>query len=230
VYRWENFQVFILASVFGFYSWIDTGVKAEDRAELLPTERVKDGTIWDYRRMCTDFTYYSPRKCDKTGLAAYIQFIFFFFEDFQSEIYCCANSADQAKLLYNRTRQLIMQMDGQGNRIRSTQTVTDWRQAYKSIHDSLIMPLTAGGRTKDGLYAQLCCADEFGSAPYTNGKSDMLSLVNVIMSSTGPRREPLLFVTTTAGTISAGPFIEKLDALHRILEKELDYVMVETDE
>jgi phage terminase large subunit-like protein len=230
VYRWENFQVFILASVFGFYSWIDTGVKAEDRTELLPTERIKDGTIWDYRRMCTDFTYYSPRKCDKTGLAAYIQFIFFFFEDFQSEIYCCANSADQAKLLYNRTRQLIMQMDGQGNRIRSTQTVTDWRQAYKSIHDSLIMPLTAGGRTKDGLYAQLCCADEFGSAPYTNGKSDMLSLVNVIMSSTGPRREPLLFVTTTAGTISAGPFIEKLDALHRILEKELDYVMVETDE
>ena len=226
VYRWENFQVFILASVFGFYSWVNTKVRAEDKAVLLPTERERDGWIWDYRRMCTDFTYYCPRKADKTGLAAYIQFIFFFFEDDNAEIYCCANSSDQAKLLYNRTRQLIAQMDG-GNRIRSTQTVTDWRQAYKSIHNSLIMPLTAGGRTKDGLYAQLCCADEYGSAPYTNGKSDMLSLVNVIMSSTGPRREPLLFVTTTAGTISAGPFIEKLDALHRNLEKELDYVKVE---
>ena len=229
VYRWENFQVFILASVFGFYSWIDTGVNADERAELLPTERVKDGTIWDYRRVCTDFTYFSPRKVDKTGLAAYIQFIFFFFEDFQSEIYCCANSSDQAKLLYNRTRQLIMQMDKTGNRIRSTQTVTDWRQAYKSIHDSLIMPLTAGGRTKDGLFAQLCCADEFGSAPYTNGKSDMLSLVNVIQSSMGPRREPMTFITTTAGCISQGPFIEKLDALHRILEKELVYICVETE-
>lgn len=229
VYRWCNFQVYILASVFGFYSWIDTGVKAEDKAELLPTERIKNGTIWDYRRVCTDFTYFCPRKADKSGLAAYIQFIFFFFEDYNAEIYCCANSADQAKLLYNRTRQLIMQMDG-GNRIRSTQTVTDWRQAYKSIHNSLIMPLTAGGRTKDGLFAALCCADEFGSAPYTNGRSDMLNLVNVIMSSTGPRREPLLFVTTTAGCITQGPFIEKLDALHRNLEKELDYVMVETDE
>ena len=113
-----------------------------------------------------------------------------------------------------------------GNRIRSTQTVTDWRQAYKSVHNSLIMPLTAGGRTKDGLYAQLCCADESGSAPYTNGKSDMLSLVNVVQSSMGPRREPMLFTTTTAGTISTGPFIEKLDALHRTLEKELDYVKV----
>ena len=226
VYRWQPFQVFILASVFGFYEWVNTNVRAEDKPELLPTERIKDGYVWDYRRVCTDFTYFAPRKTDKSGLAAYIQFIFFFFEDFQAEIYCCANSSDQAKLLYNRTRQLIAQMDD-GNRIRSTQTVTDWRQAYKSVHNSLIMPLTAGGRTKDGLYAQLCCADEFGSAPYANGKSDMLNLVNVIQSSMGPRREPMTFVTTTAGTISAGPFIEKLDALHRTLEKELDYVKVE---
>ena len=220
VYRWQPFQVFVLASVFGFYSWIDTGVKSEDKVELLATERIKDGYVWDYRRVCTDFTYYAPRKTDKSGLAAYIQFIFFFFEDFQSEIYCCANSSDQSKLLYNRTRQLIMQMDD-GDRIRSTQTVTDWRQAYKSVHDSSLRPLSSGGKTKDGMYADLCCADEFGSAPYTNGRSDMLNLVNVIMSSTGPRREPLLFVTTTAGTISAGPFIEKLDALHRLLEREL---------
>ena len=220
VYRWQPFQVFVLASVFGFYDWVNTKVRAEDKAELLPTERIKDGYIWDYRRVCTDFTYFGPRKTDKTGLAAYIQFVFFFFEDDNSEIYCCANSSDQAKLLYSRTRQLIAQMDN-GNRIRSTQTVTDWRQAYKSVHDSSVRPLSAGGKTKDGMFAQLCCADEYGSAAYTNGKSDMLSLVNVIQSSMGPRREPMTFTTTTAGTISAGPFIEKLDALHRLLEREL---------
>ena len=220
VYRWQPFQVFVLASVFGFYDWMNTKVRAEDKAELLPTERIKDGIIWDYRRVCTDFTYFGPRKTDKTGLAAYIQFVFFFFEDDNSEIYCCANSSDQAKLLYSRTRQLIAQMDN-GNRIRSTQTVTDWRQAYKAVHDSSVRPLSAGGKTKDGMFAQLCCADEYGSAAYTNGKSDMLSLVNVIQSSMGPRREPMTFTTTTAGTISAGPFIEKLDALHRTLEREL---------
>lgn len=220
VYRWQPFQVFVLASVFGFYDWVDTKVSERDKAELLPTERVRDGYIWDYRRVCTDFTYFGPRKTDKTGLAAYIQFVFFFFEDKNGEIYCCANSSDQAKLLYSRTRGLIAQMDD-GNRIRSTQTVTDWRQAYKAVHDSSLRPLSAGGKTKDGMFAQLCCADEYGSAPYTNGKSDMLSLVNVIQSSMGPRREPMTFVTTTAGTISAGPFVEKLDALHRLLEREL---------
>lgn len=220
VYRWQPFQVFVLASVFGFYNWVNTKNEAGTKAELLPTEREKDGYVWDYRRVCTDFTYFGPRKTDKTGLAAYIQFVFFFFEDDNSEIYCCANSSDQAKLLYSRTRQLIAQMDD-GNRIRSTQTVTDWRQAYKSVHDSSVRPLSAGGKTKDGMFAQLCCADEYGSAAYTNGKSDMLSLVNVIQSSMGPRREPMTFITTTAGTISAGPFIEKLDALHRLLEREL---------
>lgn len=220
VYRWQPFQVFVLASVFGFYTWVNTKNEAGTKAELLPTEREKDGYVWDYRRVCTDFTYFGPRKTDKTGLAAYIQFVFFFFEDDNSEIYCCANSSDQAKLLYSRTRQLIAQMDD-GDRIRSTQTVTDWRQAYKSVHDSSVRPLSAGGKTKDGMFAQLCCADEYGSAAYTNGKSDMLSLVNVIQSSMGPRREPMTFTTTTAGTISAGPFIEKLDALHRLLEREM---------
>lgn len=223
VYRWQPFQVFVLASVYGFYSWVDTRVSADERAELLPTERVKDGTVWDYRRVCTDFTYFGPRKTDKTGLAAYIQFEFFFFEDDNAEIYCCANSSDQAKLLYSRTRQLIMQMDQTGNRIRSTQTVTDWKQAFKTVHDSSVRPLSAGGKTKDGMFAQLCCADEYGSAAYTNGKSDMLSLVNVIQSSMGPRREPMTFTTTTAGTIQQGPFMEKLDALHRTLERELNY-------
>ena len=223
VYHWQPFQVFVLASVYGFYSWVDTRVSADERAELLPTERVKDGTVWDYRRVCTDFTYFGPRKTDKTGLAAYIQFEFFFFEDDNAEIYCCANSSDQAKLLYSRTRQLIMQMDATGNRIRSTQTVTDWKQAFKTVHDSSVRPLSAGGKTKDGMFAQLCCADEYGSAPYTNGKSDMLSLVNVIQSSMGPRREPMTFTTTTAGTITQGPFMEKLDALHRSLERELNY-------
>lgn len=223
VYRWQPFQVFVLASVYGFYSWVDTRVSADERAELLPTERVKDGTVWDYRRVCTDFTYFGPRKTDKTGLAAYIQFEFFFFEDDNAEIYCCANSSDQAKLLYSRTRQLIMQMDQTGNRIRSTQTVTDWKQAFKTVHDSSVRPLSAGGKTKDGMFAQLCCADEYGSAAYTNGKSDMLSLVNVIQSSMGPRREPMTFTTTTAGTIQQGPFMEKLDALHRSLERELNY-------
>lgn len=221
VYRWQPWQVMALSSVFGFKTWIDTRVNAGER-EMLKTEKVSEGRIYDLRRLCTDFTAFLPRKTDKTGLSAYIQLWFFFFEDYNAEIYCCANAKSQAELLYNRTRQMMQQIDNT-NRLRKTATVCDWRQQYKGVHNSELRPLSAGGKTKDGMFAQLCCADEFGSSPYVKERSDMKALVDVVMSSTGPRREPLLFTTTTAGRITAGPFIDKLEALHRLLEKEIDY-------
>ena len=221
VYRWQPFQVFVLASVFGFHAWIDTELGEHDKTDLLPTEKVEGGHILDLRRLCTDFTFYAPRKTDKTGLSAFIQVVFFLLEDNNAECYCCANASEQAKLLYRRTKMMLSQLND-GNRFRMTETVCDWRNAYKSIRDSSIRPLSAGGKTKDGMFAQLCCADEFGSAPYTNGKSDMKMLVDVVQSSMGPRREPLTFTTTTAGRITSGPFIEKLDSLHRLLEMEMD--------
>lgn len=221
VFRWEPFQVFVLASIFGFYAHMSTGLKANARPLLL-TEDVVDDEIYDTRRLCTDFTYYAPRKSDKTGLAAFIQVVFFLLEDFNSEIYCAANASDQAKLLYRRTKDLLRSIDN-GQRIRMTETVCDWRPAYKAVRDSSIRPLSAGGKAKDGMFAQLCCADEYGSAAYVNGKADMKMLVDVITSSMGPRREPIVLTTTTAGRITSGPFIEKLDALHHLLEKELEF-------
>ena len=219
VFRWEPFQVFVLASIFGFYADIDTNLKEGER-KLLPTEFVRDGKIYDHRRLCTDFTYFAPRKSDKSGLAAFIQVVFFLLEDYNAEIYCCANASDQAKLLYRRTRDLLRSIDN-GTRIRMTETVCDWRPAYKAVRDSSIRPLSAGGKAKDGMFAQLCCADEYGSAAWINGKADMKMLVDVITSSMGPRREPLTLTTTTAGRITSGPFIEKLAALHTLLEREL---------
>lgn len=222
VYRWEPFQVFVIASVFGFQTWVDTQLTTSDRQTLLGTEKVLGKKIYDLRRLCTDFTFYAPRKTDKTGLSAFIQVVFFLLEDTNSESYCCANSSDQAKLLYRRTKLMLQQLDD-GHRWRMTETVCDWRPQFKSVRDSSIRPLSAGGKTKDGMFAELCCADEYGSAPYTNGKSDMKMLVDVIQSSMGPRREPLTFTTTTAGRISSGPFVDKLETLHRLLMRELKY-------
>jgi len=229
-YRWEPFQVFVLASVFGFMAWVDTKETEETHPYLSSTEKVEEAyneegqlvnAVYDLRRLCTDFTFYAPRKTDKTGLSAFIQVVFFLLEDANSESYCCANSSDQAKLLYRRTKLMLGQLDD-GHRFRMNETVCDWRNQFKSVRDSSIRPLSAGGKTKDGMNAQLCCADEYGSAPYTNGKSDMKNLVDVVKSSMGQRREPLVFTTTTAGRITTGPFIEKLDMLHKLLEREID--------
>jgi phage terminase large subunit-like protein len=219
VYRWAPFQVFALASIYGFYAWIDTQMPAGSKPQLLRTEREKDGTIWDYRRLCTDFTLTGSRKIDKTGFGGFIGLEFMLFEDYNMEGFCCANSEDQAKIIFRRIKYLLSGLDTE-NRFRLTESLAAWRDKYSEISTASIRPMTAGGKFKDGWFAQLCLKDEFGAAPYANGKSDMKMLVDVIESSMGPRREPLSVTMTSAGRITEGPFIQILDGLHGMLERE----------
>ena len=218
-YRLQPFQVFVLAAMFLLKCWINTEAEGGTR-ELLPTEKIKDGTIYDLRRLCTEFTLYTPRKTAKTQLSAFIQFWYFMSGDENAECFCCANASDQAKILFSRSRELIHQMDPKERRIRFTASQVNWKPGQ--FRTASLTALSAGGKTKDGLFAQLCSADEYGSAAYVNGASDMGKLVSVVESSMGPRREPMTFISTTAGIINAGPFIDKLQGIKRLLEKELD--------
>ena len=227
VYRWQPFQVFVLACVFGFYAWVDTHVEAGTKDEMLDTEREKDGSIWDFRRMITEFIMYGPRKIDKTGLSSYIQLIFFLFGDFNSEIYSLAMTSDQSGILFDRTKFMLSQMNksDEGNPLfRMTAKGVNWLKQYQAeLRNSKIVPLTGGGKAPDGTNTELLNWDELGSSPYINGKSDMMAHVNVCQSSMGQRRQPLTFGTTTAGTITSGPFIEKLQAMHDLLLQEPKY-------
>jgi len=218
-YRLQPFQVFVLASMFLLKVWIDTEAEAGSR-ELLPTERTSDGHIYDLRRLCTEFTFFTPRKTAKTQLSAFIQFWYFMSGDENAECYCCANASDQAKILFSRTRELIHQMDPKERRIRFTASQVNWKPGQ--FRTASLTALSAGGKTKDGLFAQLCSADEYGSAAYVNGSSDMGKLVSVVESSMGPRREPMTFISTTAGINTTGPFVDKLQGIHQLLMQELD--------
>lgn len=223
VYMWQPWQVYVLASVFGFYTWFNTEVKAIDKPELLQTERErKDGIIEDYRRLCNYYVAYLCRKCDKTGLSAFIQVVFFLMGDYNSEIYCCANAEFQSRILFSRTTFMLNDIDTK-HRFDITQKSIKWKPMFHSVRNATIMPLTSGGKAKDGSYAELVNWDEFGSAAYVNGKSDMNSLIEVMRSSTGPRRQPLTFGTTTAGTIREGPFKDMLIGLHEALLKEIAF-------
>ena len=223
VYRWQPFQVFVLASVFGFHTWFNTEVRAIDKPELLLTEREReDGFVEDFRRLCNYFVLYTPRKTDKTGMSAYIQVVFFLMGDYNSEIYCCANAEFQSRILYGRTTFMLNDADTK-KRFDMTAKSIKWKPKFHAVRNAMIMPLTAGGKTKDGPFAELVNWDELGSSPYTNGKSDMMNLVNVMRSSMGPRREGLTFGTTTAGTIQSGPFIDMLQGLHENLMRELAF-------
>ena len=218
-YQLTPIQVFMLAGVYGPHHWVNTEARVGTR-DLLPTEReCDDGYIYDLRRLTTEAVFFIPRKFGKTTLGAFFQFVGFFFEDYNYEGYCCANSSDQAKILYSMAYDLIHQMDPEELRIRFTATEINWKKGQPRA--AKIVALSAGGKTKDGLFAQYCSSDEYGSAGYVKDHSDMASLINVVEGSMGPRREPLTIHTTTAGNVSVGPFQIKLDSIKNLLMEEI---------
>lgn len=222
VYRWEPFQIFMLCAMYGPQAWIDTGNEQWER-DLMPTERVNEqtGHIDDLRRLCVHFIAFLPRKTNKTGFSAITNCEDFMRGDNDAQIFCCANSQQQSRILYQRTVDLIRQLDPQGRRIRFTATECNWKPGQ--FRSASLYAMSAGGKTKDGTFASRCSPDEFGSAEYVNGKSDMGALVKVIESSMGPRREPMTVVTTTAGNIKTGPFMDMLLSTQLALRDEIDY-------
>ena len=221
VYRFEPFQVFVFTAVSGIQGWIDPELTTADRSPTA-TERVtEDGRIEDLRRLCVRFICYMPRKTNKTGLSAINGARDFMLGDDDAQVVCCANSQDQSKILFARIGLLLSQFDPQGKRIRFTATEINWKPGQ--MRSASVYAMSAGGKNKDGLFASSCLPDEYGSAGYTNGKSDMGNLVKVIESSMGPRREGLTFITTTAGNIQTGPFVELLDATRIGLLAELKF-------
>ena len=212
-YRLQPFQVFVLAVLLG--------PQVGGPSLTLPK---REGTVrgegLEGKRLCTDLVLFMTRKSGKTLLSAFIQTLGFFFWDANFEGYCCANSADQSKILFETTKALIHQLDPNEKRIRFTATEVNWKTGQP--RSAKIAALSAGGKTKDGLFPQLCSADEYGSAEFVKNHCDMLDLVNVIQSGMGPRREPLTVTTTTAGYAVNGPFYLKLESIKKELRKEVD--------
>ena len=105
---------------------INTEAEAGSR-ELLPTEYVNlEGEwplndrklyIYDLRRLCTEFTFFTPRKTAKTQLSAFIQFWFFMSGDENAECYCWPMPARRHTL---QRPHLIHQMNPRERRIRFT--------------------------------------------------------------------------------------------------------------
>lgn len=228
VYRCEPFQIFMLTAIYGPMAWIGTGNYEGDR-RLTDTERVNRETceIEDLRRLCIRFVLFGPRKINKSGFAAMRGTSDMMRGDYDAQIVCTANSQEQSKILFNKTKDLLLQLDPvTGRRFNGkylTFTNTSVKFQKGKFRAAELQAIPAGGKMPDGKFASMSLEDEYGSAGYTNGRSDMGQTAAVIESSMGPRREPLTIITTTASLITAGPFMEMLESMHRLLQEELKY-------
>ena len=129
-----------------------------------------------------------PRKNGKSNLAAAIALaVFFVVREPGAEIYCCASSREQAKIVFDVIKQMVR---------NSTILMRECNIFQNSIvlngTNSYLKAVAAEAGTLHGTSASLCVYDELHVAKNR-------ALWDVMATSQGARREPLMIAITTAG-------------------------------
>ena len=236
--RLMPFQTWLIWCIYAYKVDVSMERTYHDGDMLLPTEWVKDGIVWDTRRLRQEAHWFLTRKSGKTELGAAVDFVeVCFLGDVNGQALIATNSAEQSRIAFKAIKEFAMQVDPTcsnrmgGKYFRLTRNEMNWQPGNRMKGE--IKCMAAGKTPKDGLYASVVHADEHGQAGYVNGRSDMQAAVDTCFGSTGPRREKLLLHTTTAGRIQNGPYKQKLEQVEASLEEEMNYPLGEphrTDE
>ena len=226
--RLMPFQAWLIFEIYAFKVDVPMERTYHDGDQLLPTEWVKDGEVWDTRRLTQEAHWFLTRKSGKTELGGAVDFTEVgFLGDVNGQALICTNSSEQSQIAYKAIREFAMQVDPTcsnrmgGKYFRMTRNGLNWQPGHPMKGE--IKCMAAGKTSKDGLYASVVHADEHGQAGYVNAHSDMQAAVDTCWGSTGPRREKLLLHTTTAGRIKEGPYKTKLEQVEASLLSEMQY-------
>ncbi|MBQ9654799.1 MAG: hypothetical protein IJV38_02115 [Prevotella sp.] len=226
--RLMPFQAWLIFEIYAFKVDVPMEREWHEGDMLLPTEWVKDGWVWDTRRLTQEAHWFLTRKSGKTELGGAVDFTeVCFLGDVNGQALICTNSSEQSQIAYKAIREFAMQVDPTcsnrmgGKYFRMTRNGLNWQPGHPMKGE--IKCMAAGKTSKDGLYASVVHADEHGQAGYVNAHSDMQAAVDTCWGSTGPRREKLLLHTTTAGRIKEGPYKTKIEQVEASLLQELDY-------
>jgi phage terminase large subunit-like protein len=122
-----------------------------------------------------------------------------------AEIYACATKKDQAKIIWLEAKRMVRKSSVLLKRIKTlvSEMVSDY-------NDSSFKPLGSDSETLDGLNVHGALLDEIHAWKTKD-------LYDVIVDGTSSRDEPLIFITSTAGTIRESIFDLKYDEAEQII-------------
>jgi phage terminase large subunit-like protein len=150
---------------------------------LFGWKRESDGT----RRYRTAYIEI-PRKNGKSNLAAGIALYLFFADgEYGAEVYSAAADRDQAGIVFELARGMVSESPELTRRCQVFK-----RAIIQQGNMSTYRVLSADAYTKHGLNAHGVVVDELHAQPNRD-------LVDVLVTSTGARRQPLVVFITTAG-------------------------------
>lgn len=149
------------------------------------------------------------RKNGKTLLAAAIaEYMTFLDGEYGGRIYFAAPKLEQANLCFEAYHQMILQEPELSALAQKRRT-----DIYVQDNNTTAKPLAFSAKKSDGLNVHLGVLDECGSWQGDAG----LKFYEVIKSSMGARRQPLLLAMSTSGYVNDGIFDELMKRSTRYL-------------
>ena len=141
------------------------------------------------------------RKNSKSVNASLIMVILMLLEPRYSEFYLCANTREQAKIVYNETKKLI----------ESSPFILDRDTITCKLNKNTLKALSSDYNTTDGLRVSAACIDEVGAAKdgglIESMTSGMLSVQN-----------RLLILISTSYPNTQNPFLEWTDYSKKVID------------
>lgn len=208
-----------------FFEWAalhkhTKGVLTGEPIEFTPIQRFIFGNVYGWvhqdtglRRFRKAYWQVARKNAKSQSLAIVGDYELMALGEPMSEVYIGATKSMQAKIIYNEVVAMLK---------RCPLLKGKWHESYGVIRhpksDSILRALSKDdGKTGDGLNPQCGLIDEYHAHP----TDEILEVINTGMVA---RRQPLLFIITTAGTNFGGPcYRVEYPLVEKILDPSLDF-------
>src|SRR5574344_1608171 len=151
------------------------------------------------------------RKNGKTTFIAGIDLAEFFLSKGGVDIVCASNTSEQANILFEEINNMREGSKALSNEKRSKKNIF---HIYSPKTKNKIKKLSAQSRNKDGYNIEVGCIDEVHEM--TDSK-----VYDAIKQSQSTKKEPLIFIITTEGTVTEGFLDKKLAYCRRMIKGEI---------
>ena len=128
------------------------------------------------------------------------------------EIYAVATKRDQAKIIWQEAKRMVRKSPSLLRRIKPLVA----ELSSELFNDGVFKPLASDSDTLDGLNVHGVLMDEIHQ--WKNGKA----LYDIMADGTTARNQPLVFITSTAGTIREDIYDQKYEEAERIINGLFD--------
>lgn len=190
------------------------GALAPELIKLEPWEKALTALIFGIvdktgARQWREVCIIVARKNGKTLLAAaWASYAAFCDGEYGARVYFCAPKLQQASLCYDAFYQMVSKEPELSGLCKKRRT-----DIYIESTNSSVAPLALSAKKSDGFNISFCICDEVASWRGDPGKK----MYEVIKSSFGARRQPLLISISTAGYESEGVYDELIARGTRVL-------------